>query len=275
MRSVQTIEWECDTVRLVRLDGLPRGLGTFPIYRGRRVVEVVVDALGRRLEGLNQVVDLAEWSIAPIGSRGGGAGLPGPPTHFLVPGVPALENGLFVVYRLFEDDVQLRGIGGPHDAAGVRVVMGGFMASRYAGSALIHDGPDATALECLARLTLDYLLPRYGLKPGASTLLGGFDCGRPSSPGDEVERWIRSTRGEHVAELAEGLPDRRLLNTWALRQMALVELGYDVGEVDGVFGLWTASAVQAFQRAAGLVPDGVWGPRTEQAVRVALMPAES
>lgn len=273
-QPLQTVEWECDTTRLVRLDGLPRGIGTFPSLRGRRVSELIVDALGRRLEGLDQVGDLAEWAIAPVGSRGGGAGLAGPPAHFLVPGVPALENGLFVVYRLWGDDVMVRGAGGAHDAAGIRIVMGGWMASRHTPSALRHDGPDATALECLTRLVLDYLLPRYGLKPGPTALLGGFDCGRPSSPGDEIERWIRSTRGEHVAELDDGPTDRRLLNTWALRQAALVELGYNPGEVDGVFGLWTASALQAFQRAAGIVADGVWGPRTEQAVRASLMPAE-
>lgn len=275
-QPIQTVEWECDTVRLVRLDGLPRGINPFQSKRGRKVEEVVVDAMGQRLEGMAQVLDLAAWAVTPRGSRGGGGGMPGVPAHFVVPGVPALENGRFVVYRVWDDAVCLRTAAGVHDAAGVRIVMGGWMASRYAPSALVHDGADATALECLGRLVLDFLMPRYGLKASPATLLGGFDCGRPSSPGDAVEAWIRSVRGELVAELDEGAPgDRRLLNTWALRQAALVELGYDPGEVDGVQGLFTRAAVAAFQRSVGLVADGVWGPRTEGALRVALMPAET
>lgn len=45
-------------------------------------------------------------------------------------------------------------------------------------------------------------------------------------------------------------------------QTRLSSLGCDCGAADGVFGAKTRSAVAAFQRARGLEPDGVCGPKT-------------
>lgn len=48
----------------------------------------------------------------------------------------------------------------------------------------------------------------------------------------------------------------------AALQERLLELGYDAGRVDGVFGARTAAALRAFQRERGLVADGTCGPAT-------------
>jgi YD repeat-containing protein len=45
-------------------------------------------------------------------------------------------------------------------------------------------------------------------------------------------------------------------------QQALVDQGYDVGEVDGIYGPMTEAAVRVFQEAEGLEPDGIAGPIT-------------
>lgn len=45
-------------------------------------------------------------------------------------------------------------------------------------------------------------------------------------------------------------------------QATLKLLGFYAGQVDGVYGQDTATAVAAFQQAAGLTPDGVTGPAT-------------
>jgi len=50
-------------------------------------------------------------------------------------------------------------------------------------------------------------------------------------------------------------------------QTQLLELGYDVVRVDGIFGATTAEGLRAFQRDYGLVPDGVCGPATLRALR--------
>ena len=43
--------------------------------------------------------------------------------------------------------------------------------------------------------------------------------------------------------------------------------GFNPGPIDGVSGGRTTSAIKAFQAASGLVPDGVVGPATKQAMR--------
>jgi N-acetylmuramoyl-L-alanine amidase len=50
-------------------------------------------------------------------------------------------------------------------------------------------------------------------------------------------------------------------------QERLLELGYDLGRADGVFGSRTAAALSSFQREVGLVVDGACGPQTLAALR--------
>ncbi len=45
-------------------------------------------------------------------------------------------------------------------------------------------------------------------------------------------------------------------------QEALIELDFKPGEVDGVFGVFTLSAVKSFQTWAQLMADGIVGPET-------------
>ncbi len=61
-----------------------------------------------------------------------------------------------------------------------------------------------------------------------------------------METLRRGDRGENVKVL----------------QRALRRAGFDAGNIDGVFGTRTESAVRAFQRASGLTVDGIAGPRT-------------
>ncbi len=56
----------------------------------------------------------------------------------------------------------------------------------------------------------------------------------------------RGSKGEDVKDLQE----------------ALIELAFKPGEVDGVFGVLTESAVKAFQAWAKLAADGIVGPLT-------------
>ena len=53
-------------------------------------------------------------------------------------------------------------------------------------------------------------------------------------------------------------------------QLALASAGHSSGPADGVFGLATVRALEAFQRSAGLTADGVYGARTKSALRRAL-----
>jgi N-acetylmuramoyl-L-alanine amidase len=48
----------------------------------------------------------------------------------------------------------------------------------------------------------------------------------------------------------------------AALQQRLLDLGFDCGRVDGIFGRQTAQAVREFQRNVGIEPDGTCGPVT-------------
>ena len=50
-------------------------------------------------------------------------------------------------------------------------------------------------------------------------------------------------------------------------QERLMELGFDTGRIDGVFGTRTEQALKGFQREYGLVSDGVCGPSTLRALK--------
>jgi N-acetylmuramoyl-L-alanine amidase len=49
-------------------------------------------------------------------------------------------------------------------------------------------------------------------------------------------------------------------------QTRLLELGFDAGRVDGIFGVATATALREFQRNVGVEPDGLFGPVTIRAM---------
>ncbi len=53
----------------------------------------------------------------------------------------------------------------------------------------------------------------------------------------------------------------------AALQERLLELGFDAGRTDGVFGSRTETALRGLQREYGLVPDGTCGPATLRALR--------
>jgi len=50
-------------------------------------------------------------------------------------------------------------------------------------------------------------------------------------------------------------------------QSILQGQGYNVGPIDGLYGPQTQAAVQAFQKSKGLVPDGIVGPLTWDALQ--------
>jgi hypothetical protein len=55
-------------------------------------------------------------------------------------------------------------------------------------------------------------------------------------------------------------------------QTRLNTLRYDVGSIDGVFGVSTKHAVVAFQKVNGLARDGIVGPRTHAALQRPVVP---
>ncbi len=95
----------------------------------------------------------------------------------------------------------------------------------------------------------------------------------------ELEQAVaRNCRGARWAELvarlgstASAVPEENFdLGTTRGLQAALERLGHDPGTIDGIPGPNTHVALVAFQRAAGLKADGIYGPRSRQALAIAL-----
>lgn len=311
---VASTEFKNDTIIVKRLSGFrlhpnfPRGEGKSSFYQrpGRKIRHVILHSLaGPFREGIKTVTGLASFHTSPpkwkrdqFGAilrnakgkpirAGGGRGWPGPAYGFLVPYFPELEDQRWVVYRLWDDEWVTWATAGENESS-ISIGCGGMHHTRHMPqwSANNARDPSPAQMSAVQSLVLDYLLPRYSL--GASDVRGHFDFTKFTCPGDVLEAWVRTQRGETVGWLEdqrrvweepnpslaapEPPEDRRPLDTWKQRQEALLALGYDLGRLgaDGKHGFRTRSAVEAFQETEGLVVDGVWGPITERRIRVRL-----
>ena len=297
------IEHEDDRIRIRFADTARRG-PRFPkeldgneayVKVPNRSIEVVVfhHSAGGFYSGIKAVDRLADFCIAPPkyktdengqlvltakGKRilvGGGRGWPGIPYTYVIPAYPEIEDGKLVVYKIWEDDWITWHTGGVNNRHGVGVVVGGWYASRHdlltgelKGPA--HERPGAEAMTCADALA-DYLMGRHGLRMGPDTLKCHAELGKPACPGSALENWIREKRGEEaIVDLVPAIEDPRPLEKTRQVQLALVELGFDPGVVDGAMGPFTANAIRAFQRGESIRPDGIFGPITRQAMRQAL-----
>lgn len=86
----------------------------------------------------------------------------------------------------------------------------------------------------------------------------------------ERRRWVAKAKaiwlvgsGEGVVVLRRGDTGSEVLKL----QKRLQELGYNPGLIDGDFGLGTERALANFQREHGLEPDGIYGPKTDAAMK--------
>ncbi len=75
-------------------------------------------------------------------------------------------------------------------------------------------------------------------------------------------RWTLGSR-----TLFHSVPDALVGEDVRTLQERLLEMGYDTGRADAIYGVRTARAVAQFQREVGLTPDGSCGPQTMKAFR--------
>ena len=299
---MSVIEYENDNIRIRYLDGFRRG-PRFP--RELDGNEAYVKVPGRRISaaayhhsaggfyrGITAVEKLASYCTAaptykvddagePVlnskGHRivvGGGRGWPGIPYTYVIPAYPDLEDGRLVIYKIWHDDWITWHPGGIYNHHAVGVVDAGWYASRHdllsGKDSSARDRPTVEAMTAADELA-DYLMVRHGLRMGPDTLKCHAELGKPACPGSFLENWIREKRGEDaIFDPTPGYEDPRPLTTEREVQEALVELGYNPGTVDGKMGPYTQNAIKAFQRVERLRPDGIFGPFTRQAMRLAL-----
>jgi mono/diheme cytochrome c family protein len=121
---------------------------------------------------------------------------------------------------------------------------------------------------------LDQLRPSAAAVQAQVTSGGG---GMPSFAGTlgqsqiaSLAAWISSVAGGAGAGAGTASPVPVVTSVPPAKvrriQRALARLGFFHHAVTGFYGPITQAAVAAFQRAAGLTPDGLWGPKTAAAL---------
>ncbi len=144
------------------------------------------------------------------------------------------------------------------------------------GLALAEDGSPQTEMAldpgCLAflepgRTQLDCrLYPKGEAGPSAEASAEPSDTETMvAMPGtDEAMGYLCSVASDSLARVTSKTSDAY---DTAVLQIALGQLGYQSGAIDGSYGRRTKEAVLAYQQAAGLAVDGLVGPKTWAALQ--------
>ena len=125
---------------------------------------------------------------------------------------------------------------------------------------------------------LDYLRPSAGAVAAQVAAGGGgmpsFSGSLSSSQIDALATWVASVAGSPSAGTSASpvLASASGMSVTAVRklQAGLKRLGFFHHVVTGFYGPVTTKAVKRFQRSAGLKADGVWGPKSETALKTRL-----
>ena len=128
------------------------------------------------------------------------------------------------------------------------------------------------------------------LRPSAAAVAAQVTSGGPGMPSfggmvsasdiQALASWVSSvsgsTSGNSGSAGATTLPAPTVptttMSTVKVRrlQRELAKLGFFRHVVTGYYGPVTTKAVKRFQRSVGLTPDGIWGPRSEAALKAHL-----
>ena len=196
---------------------------------------------------------------------------PGPENHLSAAGAPHLAyhygierpaGGIIQANRLSDITWHTRG----QNVASIGIMLCGHYPGTGHELVGLEVGPTDDQMTALAWL-VDHLRAELNLPQHA--VHGHYHFGRPACPGHRAQQWIEEYRN---ADADDDAPEYDLKTVRGVQQ-ALTDLGYDLGRVDGDWGLRTAAAVRRFQADVGLSPDGIVGPETRSAFRERLREA--
>lgn len=214
--------------------------------------------------------------------KGNGRGWPGFAYTWYVCHEPETIAGKYVIYQCNHLDTVSWHTAG-RNKTGAGIAFQGYFRTRHIRNFRPFDGTDGEPSE--AQLILaeafweEYAKGELGLTN--RDISGHFEVSKKTCPGDTLEKFVLfKQQDEDNPERPEPLPaeqDRLSLDTWKLRQAALVVLGHDLGKygsqhngVDGKPGPMTRMAIETEEESMGLRPDGVWDERFENLLKVRL-----
>lgn len=205
-------------------------------------------------------------------------GWPGAAYHFWLSQVPDKdESQRLVIYRCNATATRSYHTGKLCNRFGLSIAFQG----NYDGDGdFIPENRPTEAQMVMAELLVAHLRAQHNIvfeKTDADDdwgLTGHWEWGKPVCPGDFVRAWAMRKRGENLREPPVAVPtshevDPRRFTVQQLQQ-ALALLDFDPGQIDGVRGYRTRAALESFQKSAGLASDGVYGPKSANALLAAL-----
>ena len=219
---------------------------------------------------------------------------PGAPYQFWLPRAPDRdEDGRACIYRTQRDDLRSFHTGGAANEHGIGVCLQGAYDGEWdllsTGRPRVEVEPTHVQKTMLAVFIMWAEGPMgYDLAAKVDAtgiwLSGHWEADRFGGhakkvcPGDWARQYVIDRRGvpgtigprptvfilPERGELLVSAPSTRDL------QRALDQLGFDPGPIDAIFGYRSRFALERFQKAEGLVADGWYGPRTADALLLAL-----
>ncbi|HWB21979.1 MAG TPA: peptidoglycan-binding protein [Gaiellaceae bacterium] len=120
------------------------------------------------------------------------------------------------------------------------------------------DGPNLDQLQPSQAAVVNQVTYGGGGMPAFGSTLGSANIAT-------LATWVSLVAGHSGSTAASGVAGLSVAKVKSI-QRELAKLGYFHHAVTGVYGPVTTAAVKAFQKAAGLKADGLWGPKTAAAV---------
>lgn len=120
-------------------------------------------------------------------------------------------------------------------------------------------------LVCVVFRRVDGRMEHTGMHIGGGRVI---HCSRNVEEGTTAKGWTHYAIPTGIYRPEEIPVTRRTIRRGAqgedvrAMQLALVAMGYNPGECDGLFGKKTEAALRLFQKAQGLTVDGICGPKT-------------
>jgi len=198
------------------------------------------------------------------------------PNHLSADGLPGLSYTFFIERSgaiLLANDISAKttsqGSQDSHRDENARLLSVCVGGNFSAGGYKTHQEPTQAQMHALIDLW-SMLKTVFGF---ANTGLHSHaDFGKRHCPGDTLEAIVDAIRMDPMgAELATGGLD---LSEVSERQRALCELGYYGGPADAIWGSQSRRALMHFQTESHIRVDGIFGPQTEAALRIALSSRE-
>lgn len=291
--------WESDSIRLVyAVDELPRNenypyshdrFWSFKRVDDRKVNKVIYhQKAGGYAKGFTGLRRTASFFVRTPKYRNGkwlgnGRGWPGYAYTIDVPYEPEIVDGRYIIYQCQDFDIVSSHTKGGN-THGVGVSFQGLFRSRHNKRFVPSKGttgqPSDAQMLVARDLWEEFLKPKFGLTN--QDLQGHFDYTKATCPGDALESIILDYRQSQAPKEPDqdlGAPvfDEFPLDSWELRQAALVALEFDLGQygplnngVDGMAGELTRFAIEQIESGVNAEPDGLWDEAVEEAVGLLL-----